>query len=487
MVSSSNSNQTDKLGMTVTDWRNGAGQGRDCQETTESYISNQAAKSDLNVFITETQDHARKQAAQSDERLKSGNARTLEGAVIAVKDNYCTDGIRTTAASKILDNFVPNYESTVTQKLWDAGAILIGKANLDEFAMGSSTEHSAYGPTINPVGKALGHDDYVPGGSSGGSAAAVAADLCMAALGSDTGGSIRQPASFCGVVGFKPTYGLCSRLGIIAYASSLDQAGVITKTVSDAALMMDVIAGHDAGDSTSINTAPLEFEKTLKAGTDGFTVGIPDDFKDLSDSDDLNALWQNMEKRIKDAGGTIKHVSLPSLKYALPAYYIIALSEASSNLARYDGVRYGHRAEGCTSIDELYEKTRAEGFGMEAKRRIMLGTYCLSAGYYDQYYNKARKIRTKINNEFHEAYKDVDFFAWPTTPSTAFKFGDHKGDPVSMYLEDVFTVPINLCGFPAINIPGFTASNGMPMGFQLIGPQLSDAKLMAVAHKIFTV
>ena len=439
---------------------------------------------DLNVFITETLDRAEAQAVQADDRIRAGNARRLEGLPLAIKDNFCTAGIETTAGSKILQGFVPPYESFVTQKLLDAGAVFVGKANLDEFGMGSSTETSAFGPTINPRGVALGSRDYVPGGSSGGSAAAVAANMAVAALATDTGGSIRQPASFCGVVGFKPSYGVCSRWGIIAYASSLDQAGVITKTVEDAAILMDVIKGHDPNDSTSADYDLGSFEAALKTGSGAFTIGMPRQFRDLANSADLEGLWQEIETRVSRAGGKIKLVDLPHMSYSLPAYYIVALSEASSNLARYDGVRFGYRAANPKDLTDLYERTRAEGFGAETKKRIMLGTYCLSAGYYDAYYLKALKIRTLIAQDFAQAFEQVDFLAWPTAPTPAFKFGSHANDPVSMYLEDVFTVPVNLAGLPAISLPLYTAANGMPMGAQLIGPRFSDPSLLAAANSI---
>jgi aspartyl-tRNA(Asn)/glutamyl-tRNA(Gln) amidotransferase subunit A len=468
--------------LSVTDWVNGTHGSNAAQRLVEDVSSAIAESQGLNVFITETVDRAMAQAERSDERIRSGRGRPLEGLVLAIKDNFCTFGTETTAGSRILRGFVPRYESFVTQKLLDAGAVFIGKTNMDQFGMGSSTENSAFGPTLNPRGVALGSKDYVPGGSSGGSAAAVAANLSLAAMATDTGGSIRQPASFCGVVGFKPTYGACSRWGIIAYGSSLDQAGVITKTVLDAAILMDVIAGEDANDSTSIAYDFGGFEKQVSQEVSSFTVGIPRQLRSLALGPDLEGVWAELEARVKRAGGVTKLIDLPTISYALPTYYIIALAEASSNLARYDGVRYGFRASDIKDITELYEKTRSEGFSAETQKRIIMGTYCLSSGYYDQYYSRAQKIRAKIYAEFVGAFENVDLLAWPTAPTPAFKFGSHETDPLSMYLEDVFTVPINLGGFPAISLPIYEASNRMPMGAQLIGPRFQDVRVLAVAN-----
>ncbi len=469
--------------MTVTGWRRQSNTFS-ATDLVSSVASAVERGKSLNAYITTTPERAMDQARHSTERQKSGAGRALEGVVIGVKDNFCTADIQTTAGSRILEGFIPQYESFVTKKLLDAGAVFFGKTNLDEFGMGSSTENSAYGPTLNPCGIALGSSEFVPGGSSGGSAAAVAADQALAAMATDTGGSIRQPASFCGVVGFKPTYGACSRWGIVAYASSLDQAGVITKTVGDAALLMDVIAGSDPKDSTSVAYDFGGFEHSLRNTSGAFTVGIPRQFRDMSTTPDLEGVWQEIERRVSAAGGCVQLVDLPTIKYSLPTYYIIALAEASSNLARYDGVRFGYRANDPKNLIDLYERSRAEGFGRETKRRIMLGTYCLSAGYYDQYYAKAQRVRTMIYNDFARAFEAVDFLAWPTTPTPAFKFGSHNADPVSMYLEDVFTVPVNLAGLPAISLPIFQAANGMPMGGQLIGPRFSDARLLAVANSM---
>ena len=470
---------------TLADWRRAAkrpGASKSC--LLESLEAWKGAR-DLNAFITPMHERALAQADRSDDRIRSGRERPLEGIPIAIKDNFCTFDIRTTAGSKILENFVPHYESGVTSRLLNAGAVFVGKTNMDEFAMGSSTESSAFGPTINPRGfRHRSTDKYVPGGSSGGSAAAVAANLCLGALGTDTGGSIRQPAAFCGVVGFKPTYGVCSRWGIIAYASSLDQAGVITKTVEDAAILMDVIAGHDERDSTSIGWNGKAFCDGLRTELGPPTVAVPRPFRESSGSADLESLWAEIERRVQKAGAKLIYVDMRHVKYSLPAYYIIALSEASSNLARYDGVRFGRRADDVHDLTELYEKTRSEGFGSEVKRRILLGTFSLSSGYYDQYYMKAAKVRALVAKDFAEVFTHADFVVCPTAPTPAFKIGEHNADPLSMYLEDLFTVPANLAGLPAISIPGTDARNGMPMGMQVIGPRFSDDRLLSFASRL---
>ncbi len=452
-------------------------------EAVGAYFATADVNKHLNIYITDARETALVQARAADARRAAGSAKVLDGIAIAVKDNYCTNGIRTTAASRILENFIPTYESTVTQKLLDAGAVLTGKTNLDEFAMGSSTESSFFGPTINPTGDRLGFKNLVPGGSSGGSAAAVAANFAVAALGSDTGGSIRQPASFCGVVGFKPTYGVCSRWGIIAYASSLDQAGVFAKTVGDVAAVMDVIAGSDAKDSTSIENQHLAFKKALAQPARKLRIGFPAQVLKGGATADTDRVWQRAKDIAHKLNAEIVEVSLPTFKSALPAYYVIALSEASSNLARYDGVRYGRRAANPRDIIDMYEKSRSEGFGPEVRRRIMAGTFTLSAGYYDAYYLKAQKVRNKIVHEFAQAYAQVDLIVMPTTPSAAFAIGSHSKDPVEMYLEDLYTVPVNLAGLPAISLPVAKSQNGMPLGLQIIGKQLSDELvLQAAAH-----
>ena len=452
-------------------------------EAANAYFATADANKHLNIYITDARETALAQARAADARRAAGSAKVLDGIAIAVKDNYCTNGIRTTAASRILENFVPTYESTVTQKLLDAGAVLTGKTNLDEFAMGSSTESSFFGPTINPTGDRLGFKNLVPGGSSGGSAAAVAANFAVAALGSDTGGSIRQPASFCGVVGFKPTYGVCSRWGIIAYASSLDQAGVFAKTVGDVAAVMDVIAGSDAKDSTSIENQQLAFNEALAQPARKLRIGFPAQVLKGGATADTDRVWQRAKDIAHKLNAEIVEVSLPTFKSALPAYYVIALSEASSNLARYDGVRYGRRAANPRDIIDMYEKSRSEGFGPEVRRRIMAGTFTLSAGYYDAYYLKAQKVRNKIVHEFAQAYAQVDLIVMPTTPSAAFAIGSHSKDPVEMYLEDLYTVPVNLAGLPAISLPVAKSQNGMPLGLQIIGKQLSDELVLQAAAR----
>jgi len=401
-----------------------------------------------------------------------------------VKDLFCTRGVHSQACSHILDGFEPTYESTVTQNLWDAGAIMLGKLNMDEFAMGSSNETSYYGPCISPWRRNDGSNaKLVPGGSSGGSAAAVAADLCLAATATDTGGSIRQPAAFTGTVGLKPTYGRCSRWGIIAFASSLDQAGPITKTVRDAAIMLRHMASHDPKDSTSVDAPVPDYEAEVGQSIKGLRVGVPKEYRVEGMAAEIEELWQKGIAWLKDAGATIHEVSLPHTKYALPAYYIVAPAEASSNLARYDGVRYGLRITGDDLID-TYERTRAEGFGKEVRRRVLIGTYVLSAGYYDAYYLKAQKVRALIKRDFDEAWQKVDVLLTPTTPSPAFALGEKSGDPISMYLQDIFTVTVNMAGLPAISVPGGLSAQGTPLGLQLIGKPFDEGTLLRVAQVI---
>jgi aspartyl-tRNA(Asn)/glutamyl-tRNA(Gln) amidotransferase subunit A len=453
-------------------------------ESITALLDEMSKKRDLNIFITENRDGAREQAEEADRRINKGVPRALEGIPIAVKDNYCTKGIRTTAGSRMLENFVPTYESAVTQRLIDAGAVILGKTNMDEFAMGSSTETSYFGPTINPVGIELGFTNLVPGGSSGGSAAAVAAKLALGAVGTDTGGSIRQPASFCGVVGMKPSYGVCSRWGIIAYGSSLDQAGAFGKTVRDVAAILDVIAGEDERDTTSVPGLSFGFEKALAQPGRKLRIGFPKEIIALQSTPDVETTWNVSRQIAQYLEAELIDVSIPSFKYALPAYYIIALSEASSNLARYDGVRYGFRASAPKNMIDLYERTRAEGFGAEVKRRIVLGTYALSEGYYDAYYLRALKVRRIVADEFASAFRTVDVMFMPATPTGAFEIDSHKGDPVEMYLEDIFTVPINLAGLPAITVPVAKDSRGMPLGLQIIGPQYGDEAILKAAGSI---
>jgi aspartyl-tRNA(Asn)/glutamyl-tRNA(Gln) amidotransferase subunit A len=458
--------------------------GNQSARAIDKVVEHTSMQSELNAYITETPDVAFAQAEASDKRISQQRGRELDGVPISIKDNYCTDGIRTTAGSKILSNFVPTYESFVTRRVLEAGAVFLGKTNMDEFGMGSSTENSFFGPTLNPRGMELGRKNVAPGGSSGGGAAAVAAHLCMGALATDTGGSIRQPAAFCGVVGMKPTYGLCSRSGIIAYASSLDQAGAIARTVEDTAILIDAIIGEDAGDTTSVPRQIQNIEHFLKGPSRRYKIGIPAEFRDLSVNPDLESCWKIAEAVMKDAGFEVQYLRLESLKHSLPAYYIIALSEASSNLARYDGVRYGYRSKRSPNINALYENTRAEAFNWETKKRIIMGTYSLSAGYYEAYFEKACRVRRVISNEFDSAFKSVDCLMWPTAPTPAFEFGAHSADPTSMYLEDVFTVPINLAGLPAISVPISVAGNFLPMGMQVIGPRFCDADVFRVARAI---
>lgn len=452
-------------------------------ELTESYIKNCEENKDLNIFITETFDLAREQAKESDKNYQSGNAGILEGIPVGVKDLFCTKGVLTTAASHILNNFVPEYESTVTSKLFSNGAVMIGKTNLDEFAMGSANITSNYGNVINPWKGASG-EDLVPGGSSGGSAAVVAAKCSLGSLGTDTGGSIRQPAAFTGTVGIKPTYGRCSRWGTVAFASSLDQAGVFARNVSDASLLLQSISGYDEKDSTSVKQDVPEWCTNLSSDIKGKKIGIPKEYRMDDLPEEIIKIWEQGIEWLKDAGAEIIDISLPNTKYALPAYYIIAPAEASSNLSRYDGVRYGHRTkEEISSLDDMYEKTRAEGFGSEVKRRIMIGTYVLSHGYYDAYYLKAQKVRTLVANDFRDAFKNVDAILTPATPSSAFKIGA-KMSNVEMYMNDVFTVPASLAGLPGISVPSSLDKNGLPLGLQILGKPWDEQTILDVGYTI---
>jgi len=446
------------------------------EEVTKSFVERAEKSKILNCYITEDFESAIDKAKKFD---NNPNFKCkLPGIPIAVKDLFCTNGVKTTAGSKILNNFVPTYESTVTQNLWDEGAILLGKLNCDEFAMGSSNETSFFGNVQSPVDKNL-----VPGGSSGGSAAALAANLTPITIGTDTGGSIRQPASFTGTVGLKPTYGSCSRYGIVAFASSLDQAGPMAKNVKDCALLQEIISSYDLKDSTSINFKRNNYSEFLTNNIKGKKIGIPKEYRVENMPNEINDLWQKGIKIIKEAGGETVDISLPNTNYALPAYYIIAPAEASSNLARYDGVKYGFRSRGENLID-MYEKTRSDGFGNEVKRRIMIGTYVLSSGYYDAYYLKAQKVRRLIKNDFDEAYKKVDAILTPSTPSSAFAIGEKTKDPVSMYLNDIFTVPVNLAGLPAISIPAGNDSKGYPLGLQIIGKAFDEQNILNIAYSM---
>ena len=476
---------TDLTKLTLSEARDGlVAKDFSATELTQAHLKAiEAGNDDLNIYVLPTPDVALAQAKASDDRIIKGTAGVLEGIPLGIKDLFCTRGVRTTACSKILDDFKPTYESTVTQNLWDAGAVMLGKLNNDEFAMGSSNENSAFGPVVNPWRRKGSQDKLVPGGSSGGSAAAVAAGLCLAATATDTGGSIRQPASLTGTVGVKPTYGRCSRYGIVAFASSLDQAGPITKTVRDGALMLKVIAGHDPKDSTSVDVAVPDYEAGLQEGVKGLRVGVPKEYRIDGMAEEVASLWEQGIAWLKDAGAIIHEISLPHTKYALPAYYIIAPAEASSNLARYDGVRYGLRVPGKDLID-TYEETRAAGFGAEVKRRVLIGTYVLSAGYYDAYYLKAQKVRTLIKGDFDAAWNTVDVVLTPTTPTPAFAFGEKSGDPVQMYLEDIFTVTVNMAGLPGLSVPAGLSGEGTPLGLQLIGKPFDEATLLRAGQTI---
>ena len=444
------------------------------EETTKAYIERGEKSQDLNTYITEDFSNALKKSKIFDQ--KPNFDLKLPGVPMAVKDLFCTNGVKTTAGSKMLSNFIPTYESTVTQNIWNEGAILLGKLNCDEFAMGSSNETSFFGNVQSPIDK-----DLVPGGSSGGSASALAANLTPITIGTDTGGSIRQPASFTGTVGLKPTYGSCSRYGIVAFASSLDQAGPMSKDVKDCALLQEVISTYDEKDSTSINFKRNEYSKELTNNIKGMQIGIPKEYRVDGMPKEIEDLWSKGIEYIKDCGAEIIEITLPHTNYALPTYYIVAPAEASSNLARYDGVKYGFRSKGENLID-MYERTRSEGFGSEVQRRIMIGTYVLSSGYYDAYYLKAQKVRKLIKNDFDDAYKKVDAILTPSTPSAAFKIGEKTNDPISMYLNDIFTVPVNLAGLPAISIPAGLDAKGYPLGLQIIGKAFDEQKILNIAY-----
>lgn len=450
------------------------------QELTEAHIARMESCRALNAVVLETPEKALEMAKASDSRLASGEAGALEGLPIGVKDLFCTKNIRATACSDILGEFTPPYESTVTDNLWTAGAVHLGKLNNDEFAMGSSNETSRFGPVINPWRRSGDDTALVPGGSSGGSSAAVSAHIGVAATATDTGGSIRQPAAFTGTVGLKPTYGRCSRWGIVAFASSLDQAGPITRDVRDAAIMLGAMASHDPKDTTSVDRPVPDYEAALTGDVRGLKIGIPEEYRIDGLPSEIENLWQQGVDWLKQAGAEIVDVSLPHTKYALPAYYIIAPAEASSNLARYDGVRYGNRIDG-ENLTDMYEKTRGAGFGAEVRRRVMIGTYVLSAGYYDAYYLKALKVRRLIANDFTEAYKSCDLLMTPATPSPAFAVGENINDPLSMYMNDVFTVTVNLAGLPGISVPAGLDSSGLPLGLQLIGQPFGEETLLRAA------
>ncbi len=457
-------------------------------ELTEACNAAVAASDPLNAYSVKTPELALEQAAAADARIAAGDAPDMCGIPLGIKDLFCTKGVESQAASNILGGFKPEYESTVTTKLWDAGAVMLGKLNMDEFAMGSSNETSAYGPVTSPWRREGSDAALTPGGSSGGSAAAVSADLCLAATGTDTGGSIRQPAAFTGIVGVKPTYGRVSRWGVIAFASSLDQAGPMTKTVRDSAIFLNAISGHDAKDSTSANLQVPDFEAALTGDIRGKKIGIPKEYRLDGMPEEIEKLWSQGADMLRDAGAEIVDVSLPHTKYALPAYYVLAPAEASSNLARYDGVKYGHRAtlEAGEGIHEMYARTRAEGFGAEVQRRVMIGAYVLSAGFYDAYYRKAQRVRTLIKKDFEDVYATgVDAILTPATPSAAFGLGEMADvDPVKMYLNDVFTVTVNLAGLPGVSVPAGLDAQGLPLGLQLIGKPWEEADMLNTAYAL---
>jgi aspartyl-tRNA(Asn)/glutamyl-tRNA(Gln) amidotransferase subunit A len=452
--------------------------------TEEHLAAIEALNPRLNAYLTVTADLALKQAAAADAALAAGNAGPLAGIPLAIKDLFCTQGVRTTAGSKILDPFIPPYESTVSANLLRDGAVFLGKANMDEFAMGSSNMTSAFGPVENPWKRRQDNTAVlVPGGSSGGSAAAVSARLAMGATGTDTGGSIRQPASFCGIAGMKPSYGRCSRWGVVAFASSLDHPGPFARTVADCAILLRSMAGHDPKDSTSANVPVPDYEAACRRGVKGLRIGVPREYRMDGMPEEIEALWRQGLDWLRDAGAEVIDVSLPHTKYGLAAYYIVAPAEASSNLARYDGVRFGLREDGA-DLRDLYERTRAAGFGAEVRRRILIGTYVLSAGYYDAYYLKAQKVRALILKDFTDAFGQVDALVTPTAPSAAFAQGDNMDDPIKMYLNDVFTVPANMAGVPGMSVPAGLDGNGLPLGLQVIGKPFDEETVFAAAAAI---
>lgn len=477
---------TDLTSLTLAEARDGlAKKSFTSVELTDAHIAAVEAARVLNAFVLETPDQARDMARGSDSRIAKGEGGPLGGIPLGIKDLFATKGVRTTACSKILGEFKPPYESTVTSQLWRDGAVMLGKLNNDEFAMGSSNETSCFGPVVNPWRREGSNTQLVPGGSSGGSASAVAAGLCLGATGTDTGGSIRQPAAFAGIVGIKPTYGRCSRWGIVAFASSLDQAGPFARTVRDTSILMRSMAGHDPKDTTSVDRPVPDYEASVGKSVKGMKIGIPREYRLDGMPEEIERLWKQGADWLKAAGAELVDVSLPHTKYALPAYYIVAPAEASSNLARYDGVRYGLRVPG-RNITDMYEKTRAEGFGPEVRRRVMIGTYVLSAGYYDAYYLRAQKVRTLIKRDFEECFaKGVHAILTPSTPSAAFGIGEKGGaDPVEMYLNDIFTVTVNMAGLPGISVPAGTDAQGLPLGLQLIGRAFDEETLFSLGEVI---
>jgi aspartyl-tRNA(Asn)/glutamyl-tRNA(Gln) amidotransferase subunit A len=475
---------TDLTSLTVAEARAGLDRKSfSALELTEAHLAAMARARSLNAFVLETPERARDMAQEADARIAAGEARPLEGIPLAIKDMFCTADVRSTACSRILDGFEPTYESTVTAQLWRDGAVLLGKTNCDEFAMGSSNETSCYGPVVSPWRRSGANTSLVPGGSSGGSAAAVAANLCLGATGTDTGGSIRQPAAFTGTVGLKPTYGRCSRWGIVAFASSLDQAGPLARSVRDAAILLRSMAGHDPKDTTSADHPVPDYEAAVGRSIKGMRIGIPKEYRVEGMPAEIEALWEQGRAWVKSAGAQLVEVSLPHTKYALPGYYIINPAEASSNLARYDAVRYGLRAP-ARDVTEMYERTRAEGFGAEVRRRVLIGTYVLSAGYYDAYYVRAQQVRTLIKKDFEDCFAaGIDAMLTPTTPSSAFGIGEKGGaDPVEMYLNDVFTVTVNMAGLPGISVPAGLDKQALPLGLQVIGRPFDEETLFAVGQ-----
>lgn len=477
---------TDLTSLTLADAREGLTQKSfTALELTDAHLAAMEKARVLNAYVLETPEQAREQARAADATIAKGEAGPLAGIPLGIKDLFATTGVRATACSKILGNFIPQYESTVTSQLWRDGAVMLGKLNCDEFAMGSSNETSAFGPVVNPWRREGSDASLVPGGSSGGSASAVAANLCLGATGTDTGGSIRQPAAFTGIVGIKPTYGRCSRWGIVAFASSLDQAGPFARTVRDTAILMRSMAGHDPKDTTSVDRPVPDYEAAIGKSVKGMKIGIPKEYRLDGMSGEIDRLWAQGAEWLKAAGAELVEVSLPHTKYALPAYYVVAPAEASSNLARYDGVRYGARVNG-KNIVEMYENTRAEGFGAEVRRRVMIGTYVLSAGYYDAYYLRAQKVRTLIKKDFEDVFaKGVHAILTPATPSAAFGIGEKgKADPIEMYLNDIFTVTVNMAGLPGIAVPAGTDGQGLPLGLQLIGRPFDEETLFSLGEVI---
>ncbi len=475
---------TDLTDLSIAEARGLLGKGSlSSKELTQAQLDAMEGKRELKAYITETPEKALAMAEASDARRARGEAGKLEGIPVAIKDLFCTKDVLTTAGSHILDGFHPFYESTVTTNMFREGAVMLGKTNLDEFAMGSGNLTSYYGGAINPWRARGNNRNLVPGGSSGGSASTVAGRMALGATGTDTGGSIRQPAAFTGIVGLKPTYGRCSRWGVVAFASSLDQAGPMTRSVRDAAIMLGAMAGHDPKDSTSADVAVPDFEKGLEGGVKGLTIGIPKEYRVEDMPDEIETIWQKGIQWLEEQGARTVAISLPHTKYALSAYYIVAPAEASSNLARYDGVKYGLRVES-DDLTTMYEQTRAEGFGAEVKRRVLIGTYVLSAGYYDAYYLKAQKVRTRIADDFRQAWESVDAILTPATPSASFSADDPPSDPIAMYLNDVFTVPVNLAGLPGISVPAGLTGEGLPLGLQVIGKAFDEATVLRVGQAL---